>query len=52
MGGFLVLLIMLNPELVITETQRVLPEAGAWPWLSLLTHVGKSCVLISPPAGI
>ena len=43
------LLIMLNQELAITETQRFL---AAWPWFSLLTHFDKSHVLTSPPAGI
>ena len=47
MGGFLVLLIMLNQELAITETQRFLPRRppglGFHSWLTLTNH------MYSPP---
>lgn len=50
MGGFVVLLIMLNQELVITETQGDSPRGSTWPWLSLLTVPDRSHVPISPPS--
>lgn len=49
MGGFVVLLIMLNQELIITETQEDSPRGGTWPWLSLLIVPDRSHVPISSP---